>query len=480
LDILIYLIMSQCARPDCQTIAKSSCSSCGREQYCGSDCQKLDWKAHKLICPILKKLPNKLQSYKEAVQIINEILTSNKGNNARILEHLLSYADYQFGEHVAGSKYRERSDGQRIDNWNVDISIFLKISTRITDIYVTNQSLSTIIRHNKAYPSLERSLHILSPWMVTINSDANNQSNGLSLAETNYLLDASSNVEGNMATVTINRSQFDVAEGHCHRRLAHSRKLGVEGEDKTTSIFEALRTYVILRQHQGDYSSAVSFAEEAYNVCVDANDPVHPQVQQAAGMLINSLIHKGDFFNAERFAEQTYQNLRDIKNGMDQEGEEVAKGAYNLADVIHRQDDGDLIKAEKLARESLRIRTRLYSSNDHLIGTSCMLLGRILMAQGKFGDETKELLKRSLDIDVMNEGLDGLNTAVGNISIGRFYYKLAMIQSVISIKRTHLLLAKSYAEEATRIETKIHNPSHSNYVSAASLLSDILRELSII
>jgi tetratricopeptide (TPR) repeat protein len=203
-------------------------------------------------------------------------------------------------------------------------------------------------------------------------------------------------------------------------------------------------------------------------------------VQVAAGILINSLIQQGDLFNAERFAEQTYQNLRDVKNGMDQKGEDVAMGAFNLADVIYRQDDGDLIKAEKLARESLRIRTRLYSSNYYLIGMSCMLLAKILLNQDKYGDETKELLERSLAICVENEGLNGTNTAAGNTDIGRFHYKLAMIQSIISIKRTQLLLAKSYAEEAIRIVRKIHNPTHPNYISAAFLLSDILRELSTV
>jgi tetratricopeptide (TPR) repeat protein len=283
-----------------------------------------------------------------------------------------------------------------------------------------------------------------------------------------------------MAMVAIRRSQFDVAEGHCHRCLAHSRRLGVEGEDETTSIFQALKAYVTLRQHQGDFSGAVSFAEEAYNVCVDAYDPVHPQVQQAAGILISSLILQGDLLNAARFAEQTYANLRDVKNGMDQEGEEVAMGAYNLVDVILRQDDGDLKKAEKLARDSLRIRTRLYGSNHRSIGTNCLLLGRILLKQVKYGDETKELFERSLAIFVMNDGPDGAITAAGNITISQSHYKLAMIQSIMSIKRTQLLLAKSYAEEGVRIETKIHNPTHPNRVGAASALSNILRELSTV
>jgi hypothetical protein len=165
---------------------------------------------------------------------------------------------------------------------------------------------------------------------------------------------------------------------------------------------------------------------------------------------------------------------------MDQEGEGVAGGAHNLADVIRQQDDGDLIKAEKLARESLRIRTRLHGSNHHSMGRSCTLLGRILINQNEHGDETKKLFERSLAIDIVNEGLDGRNTAAGTMTIGQFHYQLAMTQSIISIKRTQLLLAKSYVEEGVRIETKIHNPTHPNSVLATILLSDILEELSTV
>jgi hypothetical protein len=105
--------MSECARPDCHMAANSSCSVCGREQYCGSVCQKLDWKQHKSMCPILKRLSNTLQPYDEVVQVIQ---ASKEGNNVRTLEHLLSYADLQFGKPISGKDYRERTDGQRITN----------------------------------------------------------------------------------------------------------------------------------------------------------------------------------------------------------------------------------------------------------------------------------------------------------------------------------------------------------------------------
>jgi hypothetical protein len=144
------------------------------------------------------------------------------------------------------------------------------------------------------------------------------------------------------------RRQFDIAEGHCQRCLANSRRNGLEGEEKITVIFKALETHCSLRDYQCNYSDAVSFAEECYNLVVEAYDPVHPQ-EEAAGVLIEILIRKGDLFDAERYAQVAYGNLQDKKNGIEQESEAVATGAYNLADVIYRQGE-DLMKAEELAR----------------------------------------------------------------------------------------------------------------------------------
>jgi hypothetical protein len=182
--------------------------------------------------------------------------------------------------------------------------------------------------------------------------------------------------------------------------------------------------------------------------------------------------------NAGRFAEQTYANLRDIKNGINQEGEEVAEGAYNLAGVILQQNDGDLIKAEKLARESLGIRTQLYGPDYDSVGMSCVLLARILHDQGKHGDETKELLERSLANFIRNEGPDGVNTSLLNIELGRFHHRHAMMQAKTSTRQRQLLQSKSYLEEGMRIEMKLHNPTHPNRVLAASLLSHVVNDLS--
>jgi hypothetical protein len=42
-----------------------------------------------------------------------------------------------------------------------------------------------------------------------------------------------------------------------------------------------------------------------------------------------------------------------------------------------------MMQAEELARESLRIRTLLYGSNEQIVGSSFYLLANILMTQGE-------------------------------------------------------------------------------------------------
>jgi hypothetical protein len=429
------------------------------------------------MCPILKKLTNKLQPYREVTRIISETLDSKKGKDIRILEHLLSFAEYQFGKGVAGKHYREREDGDRISNWIVEIKILNEIITTLADFYRRNVSISDIDRTNMAFPYIERSLNILNPWVINLNPDSSNGIDSLSKDQIDKLLDELIFTEQNMAAVTGDRRQFDVAEGHCQRCLVYSRRYKLEGEKKTTSIFESLKTHCSLRERQGKLSDALTFAEECYNLVVEAYDPVHPQVQEAAGILIHILIEKGDLYDAERYAQVTYGNLRDKKNGIDQESEAVAEGAFNLANVIFRQN-GDLIKAEELARESLRIRILLYGINHHSVGLSCELLAIILDKQGKLGDETRGFYERNLAIAIRNNGPDGLNTAHQHLQISAFYYKVTGAQTTVDLQQKQLLLAKSHMEEALRIYSKIHGPTHPDTLKTASLLTTISSELS--
>jgi tetratricopeptide (TPR) repeat protein len=186
-----------------------------------------------------------------------------------------------------------------------------------------------------------------------------------------------------------------------------------EEEEKTNLLWKALRQSYELHALQGNYDEAFIFAEEAYNCVAITYNPVHPEVQNAASTLIECLICKGDFDNAETFAQMTLDSLKDPGNGLDQQSEAVAKGYYDLGNVINQQK-GDLVKAEKLVRESLRIRSRLYDAHHLLVGMSISTLAGILQAQGNLGSETQELHERALAIHIKHCGSEGVNAAISN------------------------------------------------------------------
>jgi tetratricopeptide (TPR) repeat protein len=272
------------------------------------------------------------------------------------------------------------------------------------------------------------------------------------------------------------RNQFVIAENHCQRAVSYARRYNEEGETKTTLLVDALTSYCHQQIYQGDFEGALPLAEEAYNCVAVAYNPVHPQVQEAAGVLIECLIHKGDLYDAERFGQATLDSLKDPANGVDQESVAVAEGYYSLGNVICEQN-GDQVRAEMLARESLRIRSQLYDNDHYCVGDSIALLANILRMQGNLGAEVKELFERSLAIDVKHEGLDGVNTSISNKNLGGFYEELAFTDLTSEERKEHLCLSESYYSEALRINTKIFGPAHHDTIKAASELLKVSHAL---
>ncbi|XP_021285151.1 LOW QUALITY PROTEIN: histone-lysine N-methyltransferase ASHR1-like [Herrania umbratica] len=61
-----YVCMPTCSEPLCQRCFKSDgallkCASCNIAWYCGAECQRLDWKLHKLECRAISRLEKKWQ-----------------------------------------------------------------------------------------------------------------------------------------------------------------------------------------------------------------------------------------------------------------------------------------------------------------------------------------------------------------------------------------------------------------------------------
>jgi tetratricopeptide (TPR) repeat protein len=366
--------------------------------------------------------------------------------NVRVLDHLLHYVEFQVGKRIPGKSYRQMgiSLGERIDNWEFEIDIMLQIYLMSLSVYVTDKSLSLIGKDNMTLPYFGKIIEVLKPWF---------QMDSLSKVHTNHVLEVLSYAECGLAAVCTHRKKYKLSEDHCQLAISYARGCD-EGEVKTTRLFGALTCYSKLQGFQGDYTEALILAEEAYNVVAMIYNPVHPQVQEAANSLIECLICKEDLYNAERYSRMTLDNLRDPANNMDQEGETVARGYYNSGNVIYRQK-GDLMRAEMLVRESLRIFTLLYGSDHTYVGHSVGLLASILKDQGNLGDEVKELLERSLAIHIKNDGPEGMNTAIRYISLSSFHDQLARTDVSANKRKEHLTLSLSFTKEALRIRTKV-------------------------
>jgi hypothetical protein len=179
-------------------------------------------------------------------QLIDEILKSKKGDDCRIVEHLLSFTEHQFGKGVTGKHYRESEDGDRISNWKVDIVILYRIISRLSNLYGRHNLLSTIVQDDMSFPYLERSLSFLNPWVINLDPDTSDGIDSLNEDQMNDLMGKLYYIEQNMAAIAINRRQFDLAEGHFQRCLAYSKRYGLESEKKITMIFQALSTYCSL------------------------------------------------------------------------------------------------------------------------------------------------------------------------------------------------------------------------------------------
>jgi tetratricopeptide (TPR) repeat protein len=391
---------------------------------------------------------------------------------------LISYALFHFGDRVLGKAYRERAfNSERIDNWRVEIGILVFLYYNLVARLGNDESLSAMDCDNLTFPYYEKILELLRPWSAYLDVSSASHVGSLDKDQINRTLFHFSQTEWNIARVYIRRSQFDRAENHCQQALIFAKLYEGKEELKTDLVCKALQRSYELHRNQGNYDEALVFAEEAYNCVAIAYNPVHPEVQKAASTLIECLILKGDFDHAETFAQMTLDSLKDPGNGLDQQSEAVANGYYDLGSVIN-QKKGDYVKAEKLVRESLRIRSRLCDAHHQYLGMSIGLLADILQAQGNLGSETEELYEQALVIHIRNFGSEGVYTAVSNFKLGNFHHRRAQVSQTAESKKGHLQLSESKYKESLRIYTVAFGPDHPRTIEASAALSIISRELS--
>jgi hypothetical protein len=165
-----------CAGHSCIKMGSKLCSSCNDESYCSPECQKLDWKIHKIIC---SKKSGQLLPFEEAMSRFFKLVTESFGksneNRLRILLYLHKFSEFQFESLMdkPGSS-RRADDGDTSYDMVVDINILNWIYFQIGTAYQPITKNGTRSEWNTALSYYEKSIKILEPYrQLLTNLDFN-------------------------------------------------------------------------------------------------------------------------------------------------------------------------------------------------------------------------------------------------------------------------------------------------------------------
>lgn len=99
--------MVSCARPSCNELGTKDCAACLKESYCSGVCQMEDWKAHKILCKLIKSMPlSPYLSYYNLNLVLQKVLCLSKVQKLKLgtkkcvilFEHTLAFHEHQFGK----------------------------------------------------------------------------------------------------------------------------------------------------------------------------------------------------------------------------------------------------------------------------------------------------------------------------------------------------------------------------------------------
>lgn len=475
----------KCGNTSCVKMGLRPCSGCLKEGYCGPECQKKDWKLHKLLCSFMKN-GDKLLPFDEVVSVISKLkkqaeLKEGAESKIRLLEYCLSFAEHQYGSRTAGNAYRERKDGSRISNWNADIFALEQLCFNLGNIYrpLTNKidnEAARIESFQKALYYYEKSLSLLEPWRIQIDLERScpiKSLHELDNIDINHIYYKLSYSEIYSSEVHNRLNNYDEASKHCEIAFSHASHVTCK-EEREVILYEILIRKGNNLTSQTKYNEAISVYEELYNMVIEIHDLDHPLVLTAANLMIDCLNSMGRCKEAEGFARISYECLT---RPVDNESEEVADAARSLADnidaVLRSGGDGDIVEAEMLSRKALRIMTGIHGSNHFVTSSVKIELSNILGHSSNSNDERKALLEQTLPSFIKLQGNNGDFVAKVNNGLGNVHNDIANTLPPGPARNEQHHIALKYFEESLRIATKIYGPTHPYTIELESSLSSL-------
>lgn len=418
--------MTQCGRLGCKNLSSKTCSSCMIEKYCSCECQRGDWKSHKVICLFMKD-NNNLLPFEKVIDVVNKLnkytkvkediyckdkMDKDKEKNGKISEFCLSFAERQFGDIAIGKNYREREDKTNILNRNVDFDFIIPMYIYIIELYFPNEYDAAkydidIFVINKSIHYLKKFVSVLEYWQKQYDLTGSEQAEHVSNDTIDFVYGNISNANMKLAVCCQRLEDLDNVVKHSIQAIHYARKI-IICKKRVVFLQQALLIYgEYLTKHKKNTDARCMF-EEAYNIMIDVYPVDHPRVLHSAGSLVHFLIVNRDYIDAERFARISYQCLS--KSGTI-ESESVANFAMylaiatfelislNIVDSVDVCMIGNIEEVEMLLRKSIRINEKINGYNHYSIIDGLITLSNVLRFIYKNNESDSLLLRVSTIIE---------------------------------------------------------------------------------
>jgi hypothetical protein len=165
-------------------------------------------------------LDDKLLTFHDIDSTVTKLRTQAKNrkgteSETRISEHCLLFAEHQYGDRTIES-YRER-EGNTVDNWIVDIIVLYSICESLGNLFfdLADHMDKNVSKENtlkKAIQYYEKSLTLLEPWRLQLDSGENKRVDMIDAAKSDEILQFLLEANNSLGECEIMRHDFDRAD----------------------------------------------------------------------------------------------------------------------------------------------------------------------------------------------------------------------------------------------------------------------------
>jgi tetratricopeptide (TPR) repeat protein len=474
-----------CGRFGCKNSGKSKCGKCLKIGYCSSECQKSDWKLHKIIC----NKSSEKQPLNEILSIIGKLkkyadkcIETNE--KIQIFEQCLSFAEYQFGERIIGKPYREIYNNI-LTNVKIELESLVPQYFNLGDLYYSTQKniklsdtcKSTMI---KSIFYFEKILQIFEYWEINFNLVENETTQELNI----YMIYDNIAITCHRLSLCHNRLyNYDKCITYCDKSIYYT-KLLTNSERKIVLLYESLELKGRFLSTMSKFDEARTMFEDAYNIMAETYDPSHPKVLAIGSLLIDVLIVKEEYYDAERFSRICYECLKRVNDHesylMCKIMQDLANASFHLFIMNNNTDTLNLLEIEMLLRNSINIEEKKFGHDSIAMITLLLQLVNVirLFENENRDNEIKAILEDILAISIKKTH-ESPFIFQANISLAQFHLVVADKLPRSDEKIINLTKSKSYYEEAILIGEKIYETDNEQLNEIRLCLSSIINLLNV-